>query len=220
MPHDFHHPPASAGARWAGRLLLCAAGALALAGCEEEGVRRYAAPKAEAPEKVSLIGVIYPHGDMTWFFKLMGPESAVAAQADAVSDFMHSVRFTDNADKPIEWKLPEGWQPVADAKAPTSRVATLRVEAKNRPSLDLHIDKFPGAVGGLLANVNRWRGQVGLPPIGDDELDKVTQKEKFNGDDVTVVKMTGPGGKPSGGAPFMNLPGAAPRSQPSNTPGP
>src|ERR1700676_1683597 len=102
---------------FSGRLVLCVAGAMIVAGCEEEGIRQYAAPKAEAPEKVSLIGVIYPHADMTWFFKLMGPESAVAAQAEAVNDFMNSVHFTDKGDKPIEWKAPEGWQPVMDAKA-------------------------------------------------------------------------------------------------------
>ena len=111
----------------------------------EEGIRQYAAPKAEAPEKVSLIGVIYPHGDLTWFFKLMGPESAVAAQAEAVSDFLNSVHFTDKGDRPIEWKLPEGWQPVVDAKANNpGHYATLRIEAKNRPSLDMTVTKFPG----------------------------------------------------------------------------
>jgi hypothetical protein len=111
----------------------------------------------------------------------------------------------------MEWRLPEGWQPVADSKAAPGRYATLRIESKDKPSLDLHVDKFPGAVGGLLANVNRWRGQVGLAPIEDNELDKDTRKENFNGNPVTVVRLVGPGGKAGGsGAPFMNLPGAAP----------
>ncbi len=189
--------------------ILTAAFLLVLAGCGEEGIHQYAAPKAEAPEKVGLLGVIYPHGDLTWFFKLMGPDSDVTAQAGAVDDFLKSVRFTDQDDRPMEWKLPEGWQPVADAKASPGRYATLRIEAKDKPSLDLHIDKFPGQVGGLLANVNRWRGQVGLSPIDADDLDKVTRKEEFNGNPATVVRLVGPGSKPGSGAPFMNLPGRA-----------
>jgi hypothetical protein len=32
---------------------------------------------------------------------------------------------------------------------------------------DLSITAFPGDVGGNLANVNRWRGQLRLPPVPD-----------------------------------------------------
>jgi hypothetical protein len=32
---------------------------------------------------------------------------------------------------------------------------------------DLSITAFPGDVGGDLANVNRWRGQLQLPPVPD-----------------------------------------------------
>ena len=66
-------------------------------------------------------------------------------------------------------------------RRPPGHYATLRIEAKNRPSVDLIVTKFPGDVGGVLANVNRWRKQIGLQPIGDDELDKATRKEKLNG---------------------------------------
>lgn len=211
MPHDDSRRRPAAGTRWARSLFLAALAALAAAGCEQEGVRQYTAPKAEAPEKVGLIGVIYPHGDLTWFFKLMGPESAVSAQAGAVNDFLKSVRFTDQGDRPMEWKLPEGWQQVADAKANNpDHYATLRIESKDKPSLEMTVTKFPGTVGGLLANVNRWRGQVGLSPIEENELDKDTRKEEFNGNPTTVVKLIGPGSKPGSGAPFMNLPARAP----------
>ena len=222
MPHDDSPRRPVADARWVGLLVLVA---LALAAARwagpfvygvvtdaagRQGVRQYTAPKAEAPEKVGLLGVIYPHGDLTWFFKLMGPESAVSAQADAVNDFLKSVHFTDQGDRPMEWKLPEGWQPVADAKANNpGHYATLRIESKDKPSLEMTVTKFPGTVGGLLANVNRWRGQVGLSPIEENELDRDTRKEEFNGNPTTVVKLVGPGSKPGSGTPFMNLPAAA-----------
>jgi hypothetical protein len=36
---------------------------------------------------------------------------------------------------------------------------------------DLSITAFPGDTGGLLANINRWRGQVSLPPLTADQLE-------------------------------------------------
>ena len=38
---------------------------------------------------------------------------------------------------------------------------------------DLSITAFPGDVGGNLANVNRWRGQLELPPLTESELEPV-----------------------------------------------
>jgi hypothetical protein len=34
---------------------------------------------------------------------------------------------------------------------------------------DLSITAFPGPAGGLLENINRWRGQLSLPPLADHE---------------------------------------------------
>jgi len=43
------------------------------------------------------------------------------------------------------------------------------------------ITAFPGDVGGVLANVNRWRGQAGLPPIDDSGLAHATAGFECNG---------------------------------------
>ncbi len=37
-----------------------------------------------------------------------------------------------------------------------------------------------GAAGGLEANVNRWRGQMGLPPLTADEVEKLPKKTMVN----------------------------------------
>ena len=39
---------------------------------------------------------------------------------------------------------------------------------------DLSITAFPGSTGGLLANLNRWRGQLGLAPLAESELETST----------------------------------------------
>jgi hypothetical protein len=35
--------------------------------------------------------------------------------------------------------------------------------------LELTVSALPGNGGGLLPNINRWRGQLGLPPIREDD---------------------------------------------------
>jgi hypothetical protein len=46
---------------------------------------------------------------------------------------------------------------------------------------DVSISKFPGDVGGLPANVNRWRKQLGLPELGENEAAKSAEMVEVNG---------------------------------------
>src|ERR1700730_17154747 len=101
------HQPASRRAAAVGSMLV-AIGLLALAGCQEDEITHAIVPRAAEPEKTRLVGVIYPnpHADQTWFFKMMGPESAFDGVAKPLDAFMQSVRFTDKADSPLTWTLP------------------------------------------------------------------------------------------------------------------
>ena len=53
------------------------------------------------------------------------------------------------------------------------------------------VSSFPGLMGGLLANVNRWRRQLGLGEISADSLPSVTQAVDANGSSATMVDFTG-----------------------------
>src|SRR5205823_6348878 len=54
------------------------------------------------------------------------------------------------------------------------------------------ISAFPGDVGGTFGNVNRWRGQMGLPPITKDELPQsTTTVDVENGGKGTAVDLKG-----------------------------
>ncbi|MCC5805049.1 MAG: hypothetical protein JJU00_01860 [Opitutales bacterium] len=57
---------------------------------------------------------------------------------------------------------------------------------------DISITSFPGDVGGLLANVNRWRGQLNLAPVGEDGLADYTRTETIHGREATIVEFDGP----------------------------
>ena len=67
----------------------------------------------------------------------------------------------------MRWELPDGWMSIANTNP--MRFATLIVgDAPNR--VEIAITQLGGAAGGIAANINRWRGQVGLPPAGESEL--------------------------------------------------
>jgi hypothetical protein len=64
--------------------------------------------------------------------------------------------------------------------------------------VEVAISAFPGDVGGLLANVNRWRGQIGLGALAPDEVASVVTDVEINGTKATVVDFqtdTAPAGK-------------------------
>lgn len=67
----------------------------------------------------------------------------------------------------IHWQKPDGWQ---EQPARSMRVASFSVASPDGRQADLAITTFPGDVGGDFANVNRWRGQIQLPPIAETEL--------------------------------------------------
>lgn len=65
----------------------------------------------------------------------------------------------------LRWTLPTGWTESAGGQM---RFATLRPPVTGR--IDASVVMLPGPAGGELANVNRWRNQIGLPPIDEAGL--------------------------------------------------
>lgn len=68
---------------------------------------------------------------------------------------------TQEAPGAIRWKAPAGWQ---ERPAQGMRLATYLIPAKAGQA-ELSIVRLAGEAGGDLANVNRWRGQLELPPL-------------------------------------------------------
>ncbi len=196
------------------RLVVIAA-LVAFAGCEKEGIQHYRAPK---PILYRLLAAIVPQGDKFWFFKLSGPEDAVAEHKQEFDAFLDSLAFP--ADKPPTWKLPAGWR---DGEADPMRVATLLLGPNDDP-LELAVSRFPrdpaNEKEALLANVNRWRDQMGLVHIEADRLAEIAPPRDLHGVTARVVDMVGP--KPGktrrpAGMPFAHLeprPEAPPAAEP------
>jgi hypothetical protein len=77
------------------------------------------------------------------------------------------------AENPAKWTQPDGWSPQPLSEM---RLASFKVNGANASSADVSVTAFSGEAGGLGPNVNRWRGQLQLPPLTDDELSTAIQR--------------------------------------------
>ncbi len=195
-------------------------GLLSLAGCgkadkiEHYTVRKpvpYEPPRAKAHpdtpvespgEPTRTLAAIVPHDEQGWFFKITGPDDAVAAQSAPFDALLKSVRFSESG-KP-EWELPEGWQ---QRRGSDIRFATLVIPSVD-PPLEVSVTALPKATDDeaqyALMNVNRWRGQLSLPPIALEQLSTETRTIELDGATATVVDLLGTAAPNSmGRPPFM-----------------
>ncbi|MCE9554201.1 MAG: hypothetical protein K8T91_12610 [Planctomycetes bacterium] len=166
-----------------------------LVGCEEDQITRYDAPKApplpawanEDVPRLRMLTAIIPHDGQVWFFKLLGTDAAVTGLAEPFEQFVRSIRFTDDAKKPVEWKLPKDWQ---EQPASGSRMATIRMQANGQPA-ELTVTPLGPEAGNVLANVHRWRQQMGYrgPALTPDQLDRFAFEHNMPGGKVTVVDL-------------------------------
>lgn len=60
----------------------------------------------------------------------------------------------------LKWTLPKGWTAESSGGM---RFATLKPATKGKA--EVSVVTLTGTAGGELANVNRWRAQLGLPPV-------------------------------------------------------
>ncbi|QYM77791.1 hypothetical protein K0B96_10705 [Horticoccus luteus] len=174
------------------------------------------APQDE--KSAHLIGAIVPLNGATWFFKLMGPSATVSAQRDAFLKFLHTVKVGDGEAAPaarapaaspaamgndmattavptadgaaLAWAAPAAWH---EKTLSAMRKGSYAVPGAGGEA-DLAITAFPGDVGGDLANVNRWRGQVQLPPLTAGELEATLKRFSANGLNFAVVELAPPAG--------------------------
>ncbi|MFP4157825.1 MAG: hypothetical protein ACLFU4_09440 [Opitutales bacterium] len=88
----------------------------------------------------------------------------------------------------LRYEVPTEWE---EFPPQSIRKANFRVEDASGRA-EIAVTTFPGDVGGLLANVNRWRGQIELDPIQEDALDALTQPTVISNHRGTLVSLQGP----------------------------
>jgi hypothetical protein len=140
-----------------------------------------------------MLAALVPHGSEAWSFKLAGPANAVEKYTEKFDALVQTVTFADSTGGEPQWKLPEGW--TQEAGGAQMRFATVKIP-DSQPPLELTVAKVSwdssGEAREMLANVNRWRGQMQLPLIGEDDLADETRSLKLAANQKAIaVDLTG-----------------------------
>jgi len=136
-----------------------------LGGCKDREIATYRAPKDPTP----------------------ATPAPGTAMAPAGGDTMANTAVPTGSDN-LAWTAPDHWV----AKPPSAmRKGSFAIKGDSGADADLSITAFPGDTGGLLANLNRWRGQVSLAPLSAAELDGSLQHFDGTGLHFDVVDFVG-----------------------------
>ena len=88
----------------------------------------------------------------------------------------------------LKWTTLKGWN---EQPGSGMRYATLNPPGPGRAEMSVIV--LPGPAGGELANVNRWRGQIGLPPLDENTLGNERKTVKCKAGTVAVYDFTSAG---------------------------
>jgi hypothetical protein len=119
-----------------------------------------------------------------------GPAAEPNNQAPAAGSGMRvlpGMQEAANQAGKVIYTVPEGWEELAPSGI---RKANLKVTGDNG-SAELTVLAFPGDVGGQLANINRWRGQIGLGEATEAELSEITESYSISNHGGTYVRLEG-----------------------------
>lgn len=86
----------------------------------------------------------------------------------------------------VEYTLPKGWK---ESQGNAMRLVSLAVDNAAGPA-DFSVIRLPGG-GDVLPNINRWRGQVKLEPIPEEELEKTLESVKVDGFEGKLALLEG-----------------------------
>ena len=176
-----------------------------------------------------ILAVILHRDDTAWFFKMTGEAALVEQQKPAFIAFLKSITFgppaaapsamdmsqlppshppiggasrgvssapaSESGSKPT-WTVPAGWQEGQLAQFLTAKYV---IAGANGTSAAVNVSSLAGDGGGLLANVNRWRGQLGLAPLVETDLANLPTIDASGGK-ATLIEFSGTDartGKPS-----------------------
>jgi len=155
-----------------------------------------------------IIGALASRGGFVWFVKMVGDSTLVGENKEKFATFIKSLEFHEgshgqptqvaantppvpSAEKPISsnaeklpagssepnFKVPANWT----EKAAGQMVLRAFNISGDAGQAEVTISRFPGATGGMIPNVNRWRGQLGLPPLAANEANQAIEMVEIGG---------------------------------------
>jgi hypothetical protein len=174
--------------------------------------------------RTALLALLRQEGE-TWLFPFIADQKLVLKESENFIQFLGSCTLRSAKNKPIIarspspknrttnptpstpprdspwiWEIPTTWK---DGKTSSMRIASLKVDDQNGSELDISVTTFPGDVGGLLANVNRWIGQIDLSPVNQSSLEKYCTPFAIAGNSGHFIEAYGENDAVLAGALFL-----------------
>ncbi len=154
---------------------------------------------------------VLERGGTSWYFKLTGKDAAVLDQKPAFLDFLKSVSFesapqmaatdphagtTPSTPQAVSeasnGQLPAGWKEVPGG---AFLLAKYEIAGSGDAKAEVNVAVLGTSGGGMMANITRWRGQLGLAPLSEEDFSKQARTVDVMGGKGTLMDMTGTDGK-------------------------
>jgi hypothetical protein len=157
-----------------------------------------------------ILAAIQHRDGMAWFYKMTGDSALVTKEKPAFIGFLKSAMFA-SADMPAghpdisgagttapstlknasaggqpKWAVPVGWKEMPGGQFLAAKFA---IAGEDGGQASVNVSTSRGTGGGLAANVNRWRGQLGLQPVSDAELAGMTMPVSSTAGKGVLVEM-------------------------------
>jgi len=173
---------------------------------------------AASGQSLRILAAITRRDGVAWFFKMTGDDVLVVEQKPVFVEFLRSVTFPAGgaqaqlppAHPPIDvggmmaqvgvapapsssqarpaWGVPSDWKEIPGGPF---LVAKFALGSADRPGATVNVSQSAGDGGGFLANVNRWRGQLGLAPATEAGLAKESRELPLGADKAKVADISG-----------------------------
>jgi hypothetical protein len=177
------------------------------------------AGKSALGETIRIVTAMAHKGEMSWFYKLQGDDELVLAEKPKFVAFLKSVKIEDapaagalppdhppisrpgtmagavteqRPPKPRQggptWTVPTGWKEIDGGQFLFTKFI-IAGEAGAQATVNVSVSAGDG--GGLLPNINRWRGQLGHGSWSEAELKKNTQEIDVAGGKAIYLELSG-----------------------------
>lgn len=161
-----------------------------------------------------MLVAMLTRGGMSWFFKMTGEESFVASQKPVFLQFLKSISFdnggamasaspdphafmgagspatnaaSESGPAPASWTAPADWKSLPPSQFLVAKYAI----DSDAGGAEVNVSLLDREGGGVLMNVNRWRGQLGLAPLDESNLPAATTTLDTPGGKAVLVDLSG-----------------------------
>ncbi len=177
---------------------------LGLAGCREGAkIERTRVPKTvtsavsgNSNANDQMFVAMMRHAGKVWFFKAVGPAAQIKRLRPELQKFLQTVQFLPGHHGKPSWELPEDWVQKAGSGM---RFATLEIGPAAAP-LRLSVSSLSQTTDDwnqyLLSNLNRWRRQMGLGPLGNETLSDAVEVIPSGDQKIWFAVISGTAGDP------------------------